>query len=108
MYLSIDSESPAKYTFEAVYKRFLNLDKINQRSQKRKERSDAFGSSESESVSESESDTDIPKMKRTPAAAEYDSDESLSPSSDDQPVKWRGSRTSELIGRIQSRNLSTS
>ena len=40
MYLPIDSESPEKFTFEAVYKRFLAFDKINQRRQKRKEPSD--------------------------------------------------------------------
>ena len=90
VYLSIDSESPARFAFEVVYKRFLTFNKINQRKQKKKERSDPFGSSESESgsESESESDTDVPKKKKrgTLAAAEYDSDESLS-SSDDEPVK---------------------
>ena len=84
MYLSIDSESPEKFTFETVYKRFLTFDKINQRRQKRNERSDPFGSSESES--DPESDTDVPK-KKIPAATEYNSDVSLSSSVDDEPVK---------------------
>ena len=101
MYLSIDSESPEKFTFEAVYKRFLTFDKIHQRKQKRKERSDPFDSSESESEPESESDTDVPKKKkRTPAATEYDSDESLS-SSEMSQSKERG--TSEPIERIHTR-----
>ena len=92
IYLSIDSESPEKFTFEVVYKRFLTFDKINQRRQKRKERSDPFGPSELES--DSESDTDIPKKKKkTPAAVEYNLDESLSSCSDDEPVRGRGGQS---------------
>ena len=81
MYLSVDSETPEKFTFETDYKLFLSFNRINQRKQKWKERLD------------SESDEDIPKKKKTtPATAVYDSDESLSSSSDDEPVKRKKKR----------------
>ena len=99
MYLSIDSESPEKFTFEAVYKRFLTFDKINQRRQKRKERSDPFGS---ESESDSELDTDVPKKKFRQLQSTTRMSPSRPPPTMNQS-KGRGCRTSASIGRIHTR-----
>ena len=103
IHLSVDSEAPEKFTFETVYKRFLSLNKISLRKQKKKEWSDSFSSSESES--DSESDTDTPKKeKKAPASTGYDSDESTSSSSDDEPIKKKKSANrNEQIGRTPSR-----
>ena len=63
--------------------------------------SDSFSPSEAES--DSESDEDGPKKERKiPAAAGYDSDESLHPPPPMNQLKER-SRASELTGRTPSR-----
>ena len=101
MYLSVDSESPEKFTFGQVYKRFLGYSRISRRRQK-KGRADSFSSSESESEeeSESDSDTDIPekkKKKKTATTKEHcsstkehrDDSDGYSSSSDEEPARQK-------------------
>ena len=98
MHLSADSDAPDKFTFETVYKRFLNFNKINQKKSKKKRQSEDFSSSESES--DSESDSEIPKGKKKLAVGSgYDTDESSSSSDDKQARKKKNRRNPKKADR---------
>ena len=54
-----------KASFELIYKRFMDIDKFEQKKQRKMSRSDSLDSSNSDSSSESDSETDsAPKKKK--------------------------------------------
>ena len=65
-------DDTGKTSFELIYKRFADIDRFEQKKQK-KNRSDPFDSDSSDSSSESESDTDATlkkkKKKRAPSSS---------------------------------------
>ena len=83
-HLSIRDDT-GKTSFELIYRRFMDIDKFEQK-QKKKNRLDPFDSDSLDSSSESESDTDTTskrkkKKKRVPSSS-FESDDSTSSSSE--------------------------
>ena len=90
VHLSADSDAPDKFTFETVYKRFLNFNKINQKKSKKRQSED-FSSSESESNSELGSEIQKGKKKLVVGSG-YDTDEPSSSDDDEQAKKKKNRR----------------
>ena len=93
-HLSVRDDT-GKTSFELIYKRFTDIDRFEQKKQK-KNRSDPFDSDSSDSSSESESDTDATpktkkKKKRVPSSR-FESDDSTSSSSEDELIRKKKMR----------------
>ena len=113
-HLSI-SDATGKTSFELIYKRFIGIDRFEQKIQRKKSLSDPFDSDSSDSSSEPDLDTDSTPKKKEKKKKDlppiFESDDSSSPSSEDELVrkkKMKKQSTQKDPVRESMKNLWTS